>query len=88
MYTVMMAARISQPSLACEASNARAVPWNRTWMLGGIPISATAAVDRAAPLRPANSRPPRLKETVTAGNWPWWLIASGPVARSRSVQSR
>ena len=33
---------------------------------------------------PSDTPGARLKETVTAGNWPWWLTRSG-VARSSMV---
>ena len=41
----------------------------------------TLVISVIAPPRAALA--PRLKETVIAGNWPWWVIASGSVVVSK-----
>ncbi len=46
MYTVSTAARISISSLESEARNASAAPWNRAWMLAGMPRSCCDCFDR------------------------------------------
>ena len=44
-------------------------------MLAGRPSSrVTRSMDFTA--APSDTPGARLKETVTAGNWPWWLTAS------------
>src|SRR5437899_5280376 len=54
-------------------------------MLGGRPTSrVTRSIDCTA--APRETLGGRLKDTVTAGNWPWWLTASA-VARCSIVAS-
>src|SRR3954451_1067557 len=83
MYMVTMAARISRRVLSREARNASAAPWNRVWMLAGRPISLCAC-SIAATAEPSDAFGPRLNESVTAGNWPAWLMTGG-VWRSSTV---
>ncbi len=74
----MSAARTSAGSLASDSLNACAVPAKSAWTLGGMPMRACAA-SMALTASPSDSPAARLNEIVTAGNWPWWLIASGAV---------
>ncbi len=61
--------------MASDAWKARAAPWNPVWMLGGMPSSrVTRSIEVTA--APSETLGARLNETVTAGNWPWWLTAS------------
>ena len=69
MYIVTIAARISQSSLASEARNASAAPWNSICMLAGnceLALRRLDGLDRVAERRPGA----RLNEIVAAGNWP------------------
>ena len=69
--------------LTSDARKARAVPWNPAWMPRGMPRSSFArSIARTA--SPSETPGARLKETVTTGNCPWWLIASG--ARDASMR--
>ena len=52
------------------------MPWNEPAIVGGTSssprsrwISATASLSAAPGAK--------LKDSVTAGNWPWWLMVSG-----------
>ena len=36
---------------------------------------------------PSEAPGARLKESVTAGNWPWWLMASGAVLGAKRVKA-
>src|SRR5580658_5331097 len=76
MYTVTSAARISTGSFANDAVNAWAVPWNAPWMLAGMPISSLT-IFTALTASPSEAFGARLKESVTTGNWPWWLTVIG-----------
>src|SRR5712692_1729109 len=77
----MMAARIRNGWWAREPRKACAVPWKLAWMLSGSPTSARAfSIARTAP--PRETPEARLKEMVTTGNWPWWLMARGTVVSS------
>src|SRR4051812_49990720 len=76
-----MAATISQASLARDAWKARAVPWNSAWMDAGRPTSALVLL-MASTASPSDTRGARLNDTVTAGNWPWRLMARGVVVIS------
>ena len=59
-----------------------AVPWNPVWMLEiGMPISSRTAFT-AFTASPSEAPGARLNDTVTTGNCPWWLIASGAVCSS------
>ena len=78
---MISAARISSGSLASEAWNAAAVPWNAVWMLAGMPI-CFCACSIALTASPSEDAGRELKESVTAGNWPWWLTISGVVPAS------
>src|SRR5207245_10037551 len=73
-------ARVRSGAFARDARNARAAPWNPVWMLTGSPISRCTR-SMAVTAAPSETPGARLNDTVTAGNWPWWLIASA-VARS------
>src|ERR1044071_2138553 len=70
MYTVMSAARISSGSLASEAWKAWAVPWKLARIEAGRPRSCRA-LSMACTASPRATPGARLKERVTAGNWPW-----------------
>ena len=53
-------------------------------MLSGIPRSfCTLSIALVASPREAPGA--RLKEIVTTGNWPWWLMESGALADSKCV---
>ena len=77
MYTVTRAARISRPSFDQRTLEGR----RRTLVVGdhagGQFLLGDDFVDGIEGLRRASSCPPRLKEIVTTGNCPWWLIDSG-----------
>src|SRR5439155_553662 len=66
---------MSSGSLASDAWKAWAEPWKLARMLGGRPMSR-AARSIAATAWPSATPGARLKDSVTAGNWPWWLTAS------------
>src|SRR6266571_3580432 len=76
----MSAARMSHGSLASDCTKACAVPWKAALTLAGSPICACAfrTASRACESEISGAR---LKERVTAGNWPWWFTDS-EVARS------
>src|SRR5678816_410645 len=82
MYTVMSAARMSSGSLASEAWKACAVPWKLARIDGGRPIARSAA-RMAVTAWPRETPGARLNDSVTAENWPWWLMASGAVLGAR-----
>src|SRR2546426_10557201 len=88
MYTVMRAARMRRGWLAREAWKAWAVPWKPAWMEAGRPISRSA-VWMARTAWPRETPGARLKESVTAGNWPWGLMAraGGPVSKWLKAES-
>ncbi len=73
-----IAARTSAGSLASDWLNACAVPAKSARTLGGVPMRAWART-MAFTASPSDSPGARLKEIVTAGNCPWWLMASGVV---------
>ena len=74
-YTVMRAARMSSGSLAREARNAAAVPAKSAWIDAGHADLLLGAPRWRGGL--AQGGPgARLKESVTAGNSPWWFTAS------------
>src|SRR2546428_13424278 len=77
----MRAARMRSGWLAREAWKAWAVPWKVALMEVGKAIWRSAA--RIASTASPREKPgARLKERVTAGNWPWWLTAKGGRAGS------
>src|SRR5262245_56020862 len=75
IYTVTRAARMSQGSELSDFWKAAAVPWKLGRMLTGMPISCSARAIALVAF-PRDSPGARLKEIVTTGNCPWWLIAS------------
>ena len=77
---------MSSVVLLSEASNDCAVPWKPAWMLAGMPRSALAWLT-AFTAAPSEAPGARLKETVTTGNCPWWLTASGVVVSSTRVKA-
>src|SRR3984957_19345968 len=86
MYTVTRAAGISSASLDSEFSKAAAVPWKPACTLAGKFIFF-AVLLIASMASPREAFPARLKETVTEGNWPWWLIDSDSVPGSMWVKA-
>jgi len=80
MYMVTIAASTSSSVLERELRNARAAPWKRISTASGN-SSAAAAISIALTASPSEAPSPRLKEIVTAGNWPTWLM-SNAVGRS------
>ena len=81
-----IAARIRNGVFTSDARNACAVPWKPVWMLSGSPSSALAlSIDLTA--SPSDVPGARLNETVTTGNCPWWLMASGALAVSMVVNA-
>src|SRR2546421_12192278 len=55
-------------------------------MLAGRPISrVTRSMDVTA--SPSETPGARLKETVAAGNWPWWLTRRGALTCSMRVKA-
>src|SRR6266404_314604 len=77
---------MSSPSLDRDALKAAAAPWKSPCKLAGILRSvhafsiAVIALPRAAPGA-------RLKDTVTEGNCPWWLMESGDFTVSKRVNA-
>ncbi len=62
--------------MASDDSNAWAVPWKLGSMLAGMPSSwVTCLICSTA--APSDAPGARLKESVTTGNWLWWLIVMG-----------
>src|ERR1700685_4811982 len=86
MYTVTRAARISRASLDREFSKAAAVPWKLACTLAG-KFMFFAVLLMASMASPREALSARLKETVTEGNWPWWLIDSDSVPGSMWVKA-
>ena len=64
--------------LLSELWNAWALPWKLAAIEGGMCRSAAVLLDRRH-RRADGALGARLKLSVTDGNWPWWLIASGAV---------
>jgi hypothetical protein len=81
MYIVTTAASTRKSVLESEERNACAAPWNCISIASGSSSSA-AARSIAATASPSEAPAPRLNETVTAGNWPTWLMSR---AAERSV---
>ena len=67
-----------------EFRNDAAVPWKSACRLGGMCMSFCTLVMAVIAL-PSAAFGARLKETVIAGNCPWWLMESGSEARSKWV---
>src|SRR6204780_1709532 len=86
MYTVTRAARISRASFDCEFSKAAAVPWKPTCTLAG-KFMFFAALLMASMASPSEALPARLKDAVTEGNCPWWLIDSDSVPGGMVVKA-
>src|SRR5882724_5716927 len=80
----MRAARIRMGSLASAAWKACAVPLKLACTESGSPIWRSAA-RIAVTAWPSAASGARLKESVTEGNCPWWLMASGVVPRLRPL---
>ena len=76
MYTVTIAARISQPSFASDAWKASAVPWKPARKAGRQP-DLRVACSTARTASPSDVPGDRLNDSVTAGNCAWWLMVSG-----------
>ncbi len=74
----MMVSPISQPMLDCEDWNCWALPWK----LARTPLGSRVRVSRVISSRAGPSTTPvlRLKEMVTAGNWPAWFTDNGPTS--------
>ena len=69
---------MSNDWLDSEFEKDAAVPWKSACMLAGNSIlSLTLLISFIAVPKAACGA--RLKDTVTAGNWPWWLIESASV---------
>ncbi len=62
---------------ASELWKACAAPWNTPIMVEGMPISPWARCT-ACTASPRDTPAARLKDRLTAGNMPLWLICSGP----------
>src|ERR1035437_3106195 len=75
-YTVTQAARIRINSLDSDDSNARAVPWKLGSMLAGMPRSCVTCLIWST-AAPSDAPGARLNESVTTGNWLWWVIVRG-----------
>ena len=72
--------------MASEAWNASAVPWKLPRTDGGNPTSRSAAwMAETASLSEAPRA--RLNESVTAGNWPWWAMASGVLRETKRAKA-
>ena len=70
-----------------DASNACAVPWKLPWIDSGMPRAAVASFT-AETASPSETPGARLNDSVTTGNWPWWLIESGAVVSVTRVTVR
>src|SRR5579871_1461839 len=75
-------AMMRNTSLAREDWKAAAVPWKAVVKLMGRP-SERSACSMASTAAPRETPGAVLKEMVVAGNWPKWVISSGPVRCSR-----
>ncbi len=78
MYIVTTAARISHSVFDSDALKASAAPWKVVCIEIGRPISCSTCLILSTAW-PSDAPCARLNEIVAAGNWPWWLITSGPV---------
>src|SRR5580698_5035270 len=78
MYTVTSAARMSSASFERELWNEAAVPWKSDCRLGG-KLRFLTTFSMSSMAVPSEALFPRLKETVTEGNCPWWLMESASV---------
>ena len=65
-------------SFSSDALNEAAVPSKPACKLAGMWRSAWT-FSTALMASPNEARGARLKETVMAGNWPWWLIERSSV---------
>jgi hypothetical protein len=84
---VTSAASTSSGSFVSDDRNAAAVPWKLPCTLGGRRRSR-AVRWVAASAAPSAAPGARLNEIVTAGNWPWCVIASGCVAEEMRAIAR
>ena len=84
MYTATRAAAISRGSPASEVRNACAVPWKVPSTEAGRP-SPCSIRSICATASPRDAPRARLNEIVTAGNWLWWLLASGATGTVSSL---
>ncbi len=70
-----MAAKISRGSVAKDSPNAAAAPWKSPCSPAGVSTVASAFLI-AATACPSATPDARLKDSVTAGNWPAWAMDS------------
>src|SRR5260370_40961026 len=77
---------MSSPSLDRDALKAAAAPWKSPWRLAGI-LRSVRAFSMAVIALPRAAPGARLKDTVPAGNCPWWLMESGDFTLSRRVKA-
>ena len=70
MYTASSAARISSGAVFSDAWKACAVPWKVPRIAAGRRMPA-ALFWIAVTASPRDTPGARLKDKVTAGNWPW-----------------
>src|SRR5260221_14248868 len=78
MYTTMIATISSTQRLPSEVWNALAAPWNVVLIVDGSVRSAVSWMRETA--SPSENPGFTSKESVTAGNWPKWLMACRPVS--------
>ena len=72
---------IRKTSLLSDDWKAAAVPWNAVIKLSGRPTLASSCW-MAVTAVPSETPGAVLNDTVVAGNWPKWVITSGPVCCS------
>src|ERR1700680_2995119 len=73
---------MSSGSLESELRKEAAVPWKSACRLSGMCMSfCTLVTESMAP--PSEAPGAMLKETVTEGNCPWWVMESGSVVVSK-----
>ncbi len=75
MYTTMSATASSNPRLVSELWNAAALPVNATVTDVGSILCAKSVISSTA--WPSETPGFRLKERVTDGSWPVWLMLCG-----------
>ncbi len=72
----MIAARIRKGSLLSEERNSAALPENVVTTVSGSPMAFSESW-MALTAAPSEAPGCRLKESVTAGNCPWWTMVRG-----------
>ena len=72
--------------MASDAWKAWAVPWKFPRSVAGKPAWRSAACT-AFTASPRATPAARLNDSVTAGNWPWWLTSSGVVRGAKCVKA-